>query len=482
MMNKKIYQVFTYLFVILSLLPAQAQQNSLQKFKNNKVLKHASIGFCVKDLSGKTVSSYNAETSRTPASTLKLVTTASALELLGADFRYKTTLERSKLEENHLIIRGSGDPTLGTSCMDNDPKAFMDDWIEAIVQNMDTTKVVHITVVDDLFGDEGISERWIWQDMGIQYAAPAYGISIFDNTSRVFLNTLRQDTCPIIIGAEPEMGMIYENRLTTNSKGQDNGYSRGEPLSNKRILTGDIPANRESFALRGDIPNPGLLLGNMIAQRLRDRGLLVDEVYTTLKDYQRQKHGWAYPYTIETDVFYVHQSPTLAEIVREVNVESNNHYTEHLIRTIGLRATLNGSTSVLDNGIEQVKELWKSKGLDVSSLFMYDGCGLAPSNAISASFLCDLLIYMQSKSAESAAFFDSLPVAGKEGTVKSLLRGTRLAGKVHVKSGTIVNVRCYSGYYVNGAKKYVFAIMVNNYNSPRSELMKAIEALLLSTL
>lgn len=480
-MNKKIYQIFTFLFIILSLLPAEAQQSPVQKFKSNKVLKHASIGFCVKDFSGKTISSYNADASRTPASTLKLVTTAAALELLGADFRYETTLERSKLEENHLIIRGSGDPTLGTSCLDNDPKAFLDRWIEGIVQNMDTTKVMNITVIDDLFGNEGISERWIWQDMGIQYAAPAYGISVFDNTSRVFLNTIRQDTCPIIIGSEPEMRMVYENRLTTNNRGQDNGYSRGEPLSNKRILTGDIPANRDSFALRGDIPNPGLLLGNMIAQRLRDRGLSVDEVYTTLKDYQRQQHGWAYPYTIETDVFYVHQSPALAEIVREVNVESNNHYTEHLIRTIGLRSPTNRGQSVLDNGIKQVKELWKSKGLDVSSLFMYDGCGLAPSNAVSASFLCDLLIYMQTKSNESTAFFESLPVAGKEGTVKSLLRGTRLAGKVHVKSGTIVNVRCYSGYYVNGAKKYAFAIMVNNYNSPRSELMKAIESLLLST-
>lgn len=471
-----------FLFLSLSLSSLQAQQTPVQKFKNNKVLKHASIGFCVKDFSGKTISSYNAEASRTPASTLKLVTSAAALELLGSDFRYETTLEKSKLEDNHLIIRGSGDPTLGTSCMNNDPKDFLETWIEAIVQNMDTSKVMNITIIDDLFGNEGISERWIWQDMGIQYAAPAYGISVFDNTSRVFLNTMRQDTCPIILGAEPEMGMIYENRLTTNNKGQDNGYSRGEPLSNKRILTGDIPAKRDNFALRGDIPNPGLLLGNMIAQRLRDRGMQINEVYTTLKDYQQQKHGGDYPYTIETDVFYVHQSPILAEIVREINMESNNHYTEHLIRTIGLSSPINGGQSILDNGIKRVKELWKSKGLDVSSLFMYDGCGLAPSNAVSPSFLCDLLIYMQTKSDESVAFFKSLPVAGKEGTVKSLLRGTRLAGKVHVKSGTIVNVRCYSGYYINGGKKYAFAIMVNNYNSPRSELMKAIESLLLNTL
>lgn len=86
---------------------------------------------------------------------------------------------------------------------------------------------------------------------------------------------------------------------------------------------------------------------------------------------------------------------------------------------------------------------------------------------------------MQTKSRYRDAFFASLPKAGQEGTVRYVLKGTRLQGKVFVKSGSIANVQCFAGYYINGDKKYAFSIMVNNYNSPRKDVVRAIENLLL---
>lgn len=479
-MNTKIYCLFIFFIICISGISAQSSADAIEQLTTNKQLRHASIGFCVKDFEGKEIASLNSLQSRTPASVLKTITTASALELLGGDFRYSTILAKDKNRENHLLIYGSGDPTLGTSCLNNNPTAFLEEWVSSIIQHFDTTKAIDITIVDDSFGYEGISERWIWQDMGIQYAAPAYGISLFDNTCKLYLNTTRKDTCPTILYSEPTIDFEFTNMLTLNDAGEDNGYMRGEPLSLKRLLTGDIPSGRTSFALKGDIPNPGLLLGQTLCKELRKRNIATGAVATTQTLYTAHMptntHYW-----FDKDIFYIHQSPPLRDIIREINVNSNNHYAEHLIRTIGRVKDTDTYASALKVGIEQVKGLWKDKEINTDGLLMYDGCGLAPSNAVSADMLCDMLVYMQKDSKNSADYLQSFPIAGRSGTVKNLLRNTRLEGKVYAKSGTIVNIRCYAGYYIDGDKKYAFAIMVNNYNSPLSEVVRAIEKLLLDT-
>ena len=411
---------------------------------------------------------------------MKTMTTATALEILGGNYKYKTILAKDKNKSNHLLVYGSGDPTLGSKCLNNDPTAFLKQWAKVIKLNFDTTKVIDITIVDDCFGYAGISDRWIWQDMGIDYAAPSYGISLFDNTCKLYLNTIRRDTCPVVLYSDPKIGFEFTNMLTVNATGKDNGYIRGEPLSNKRLLTGNIPSGRSSFALKGDIPNPGLLLGQVLADELKRSNVQIGMVETTYELYKENMPSNTH-YWFDCDTIYEHLSVPMRDIIREVNVNSNNHYAEQLIRTIGRAKNKNIYTSALDEGINVLKTMWKARGIDTDALFMYDGCGLAPSNAVSAEMICDMLVYMQKNSRNSADYLQSFPIAGRTGTVRGLLRGTRLAGKVYAKSGTIVNVRCYAGYYIEGNKKYAFAIFVNNYNSPRSEVVRAIEKLLLST-
>ena len=135
-------------------------------------------------------------------------------------------------------------------------------------------------------------------------------------------------------------------------------------------------------------------------------------------------------------------------------------------------ATSNGAVQV-------VRSYWKSKGLPVDQLFMYDGCGLSPEDAVSSQFLVDLLIYMQTKSSYKEAFVNSLPVSGESGTLTSFLKKTALQGKVHAKSGTISRVKCYAGYVNTNEKNYVFAIMVNNPNGTSKAATHKIEELLL---
>ena len=169
---KKLKIQYLLIFFVLGYytLSAQTREQSLQQFLNNKGLKHASVGICVKDFSGKEIISNDPDKAYTPASILKVVTTASALEVFGPDYRYKTTLAKDKNNKNGLLIHGYGDPTLGTEFLDNTPSLFLSQWIDKIKENFHSNDKIDITVIDDYFGYDGISEQWTYQDIGNYYA------------------------------------------------------------------------------------------------------------------------------------------------------------------------------------------------------------------------------------------------------------------------------------------------------------------------
>ncbi|MDR1436935.1 MAG: D-alanyl-D-alanine carboxypeptidase, partial [Candidatus Symbiothrix sp.] len=121
---------------------------------------------------------------------------------------------------------------------------------------------------------------------------------------------------------------------------------------------------------------------------------------------------------------------------------------------------------------------WEEKGLDASALFMCDGSGLSPLNAVSAGFLTDLLVYMYRTEGPSGAFSRSLPLAGQEGTVASFLKNTPLAGKARIKSGSITGVQSYSGYIEKNGGKYAFSLIINHFSGERPTLRKTVEELL----
>ena len=470
-----------HILVILTAcyLSSLSQPNKdVSKFLNTKGFEAASIGICVKDMTGKDILLHNGKTALVPASTMKVVTTATAIEILGENYRFKTDIAINENNSQQIIIHGYGDPTLGSEHMNEHPDSFLYSWTEAITKSIDNNKPITIEIDDSYFGYNGISNKWLQEDMGNYYAAGSYGISIFDNTYRLYFNTVNTNAIPQILRTTPVMkNIIFDNQLSTNTSGKDNGYINGESFSNFRKIVGDIPANRKSFSIKGDIPDPGLYLGEILADALIDKQIRVNNITT-----YREKLTDTNDNTKTTDkTIYSQYSPYLKEIIKVVNVKSNNHYAEHLIRAVGMtKKDIPVHFNALHEGISITKNYWEQKGIDINSLFMYDGCGLSPSDKISPELLCDILIYMQTKSKYKDAFFASLPKAGKEGTVKSLLKGTRLEGKVFVKSGSIADVQCFAGYYIDGNKKYTFSIMVNNYNSLRRNTVKAIEELLLS--
>lgn len=466
--------------IICSCFFSSTAQNTqaISDFQKNNALKYASIGFLIMDENEKELVSINKKTSFTPASTLKIVTTATALELFGNKFRFKTNLF---YDSNQIFVSGEGDPTLGSEYFYQNKNDFLNEWVTQI-EKLNINTSIHLYINDNYFGYQGTARKWIREDLGNYYAAGAYGISVYDNTYRLFFNTVDTSKPPRILRTEPEMkDIIFLNALKYNSTGSDNGYIWGEPFSNNRQLVGDIPSKKVSFSIKGDIPDPGKYLGQSLADILLTKGINVQAVETARSDYYN-KINIANKLNTLTP-FHIHQSPKLADIIRVINVKSNNHYTEHLIRRIGRFSKPDVFSEPLQEGISYITSFWKSKGLDTNGLFMYDGCGLSPSNAISAELLCNILSYMMHKSPYSADFLASFPRAGVDGTVRNILKGTRLEGKIYMKSGSIAGVQSYAGYYIKGDKKYTFAILVNKFNNKdRGRVRKAIETLLLNTL
>lgn len=466
------------LLSLLSLLLhiSLSAQSPLQQFIDNPALKHASVGVHVIDLStGKTIVSHDSEKSLTPASIAKIITTATSLEVLGEDYRYETKVGLDVNIPYRINVLGSGDPTLGSSAFGTNPSAFFLNVLSAANRELDVDKEYEIIVVDNLFGYDGVSPEWTWIDLGNYYAPGSYGVSIYDNTYKMYLDSKKPNATPNILRTEPYMhDLRFTNLLTLNTTGSDNAYIYGAPFSNYREVRGNIPAGRESFIIKGDIPNPGLLLGQTLADYLASSGINVTNIRTTRDDYlDHNKKDYPIIESLHTQL-----SPPLKEIIREINVKSNNHYAEHLIRTIG---TVNGpNEDALQSGIDFVNKFWNQKGVSTTSMSIYDGSGLAPKNAFSSQFLTDILVYMYGNSKYSKSFIDSLPKAGREGTLKNFLKGSKYDGKIIAKSGSIGGVHCYSGYLLDGNKKYAFTVMVNKFNGTRPQVRSAIEKFLLS--
>lgn len=476
--------VLLCLLICLHLLAGAQTPAPVKWLLQAPYMRGASFSLVVKDVQeGRTVYSYDTDRLQSPASVLKTVATATALEILGEDYRYPTTLEYDGILENgtlegNLYIKGSGDPSLGSSHFAPGQNKFLSTWIAALQK----AGIKHITgsVISDesIFDTEGVSIKWLREDMGNYYAPGSYGISIFDNMYKLSLQTGAAGTRPVLKGTEPDIPFIrFKNYLKAAPVSSDSAYIIGAPLDDVRYLYGVLPANREAYVLKGDIPDPALYLARYLTDQLQQKGIRVDgspSCYRIEVEENRWKKG-------ERKEIVTTYSPTLREIASVCNHVSHNLYADALVKTVGLqyKPRRNEMISSFGRGVLVVKEYWEKKGLDVFPLRMNDGSGLAPADKVSAGFMGELLVYMATESAVSDAFIASLPQAGIEGSVRNFLKGSKLQGKAHLKSGGITGVRSYAGYITKDGKTYAVAVFSNNYSCPMSRMTRALEKLLL---
>lgn len=458
----------------------------MEKFLHAPYMRGASVSIMIKDVrSDSVVFGYDVEKEVTPASVMKIVTTATVLEILGERFRYETAVMHDGDIRNHVLygniyIRGSGDPTTGSSDTKTGRDKIIREWVSAI-KNKDIRKITGAVIADEsVFDTEGVSMKWLREDLGSYYGQGSYGLNIYDNRYSLFLNTGEPGDKPEIGRSEPDMSpfIVFRNYLTAQNADTDSAYIVGLPYSTERYLYGALPANRTAHKLQGDIPEPALFLARHVTERLKQEGIEIagePACYRILS----QDGKWE---KRERKIITTSYSPPLKDIIRTTNHVSHNLYADALLKTIGRRYKPDEAASSFEKGIGALHAYWEGKGLETSSLWMFDGSGLSPADKITAAFLCDLLSYMATKPAATDAFMQSLPRAGMDGTVQNMLKGSALHGKARLKSGSMSRVRCYAGYVTKNDRLYAVAFLVNNFSCKQNRIKTDMEELLLSLL
>ncbi len=462
-----------FLFCVLQYANATDPLASLwTKIDTLPSTRHAQVGFACKNVNtGTMVSSHFSQKTFTPASVTKVITTATALEMLGADFKFQTwieydgTIDEQGTLNGNIYVRGEGDPTLGSSYF-HDSVGFLKHWKSEITK-LGIKKINgNIIAETGLYDDEVVSPLWIGEDIGTYYGAGVFAISCYDNTEYVTVNTKSGKAMVVRISPKLNDTDTILPCINVSRRARKNDvYLAGEPGLGTRFLRGELHPYMDNMTFKCDISNPPLLLVNCLKKELEISGVKVSG-----KCMVKNTHGAKGRKTI-----YIQLSPALSEIVRSTNIFSNNNFAEHIFKHLSLK---NDSIASFDKSAENVINYWKGKGFDTSAAFMYDGSGLTPKNAFSPDFIVEILSYMKSQSKYADAYFRSFAIAGKEGTVHSLLTNFPAQTSFHVKSGSFKNVQCYAGYFTKGGQTFAFCIMVNNFYGTRPKLRQIIEEIL----
>jgi len=484
-MNKKISYAFTCLIAFLfsnSIVAQQTIADFINELKKDTELQNASISLSAMDAkTGTSVCDYNCKLSLTPASTMKIITTGSALQLLGKDFRYETLLQysgtfdkASGIITGDLYIKGGGDPSLNSEYFRKPEDTFYvaNKWAAAL-KDKGVKKITGQIVVDVSCFEEDIPANWVWGDMGNYFGAAPSGLSYNDNKFYiVYKPAVKNGDSMCISKLVPQIDDIHIINYVKAGGAEDNAMVYRAPFGTDIKISGTLPAGTKPLAIEGSLPYPEKLLAKHLQIALATQGIeVMNKTVLKITAYTKKQ------YTKQLTTIYTNKSASLEKIIFFTNLHSNNQYAESIFRTIALKKAGFGSTW---QGIQTVTNFLKTKGFDASGLFISDGSGLSRSNAVTAEHLTKILYMMSSDSLTKASFINSLPIAGISGSLRSLGKSTALENNLKAKSGYITRVRSYAGYMkTKSGKEICVSLIVNNFNGSPTDTKKKMEQIFL---
>lgn len=410
---------------------------------------------------------YNAEKALTPASNQKIFTTAAALDILGPDYRYETTLYFDGIVEGtvlrgDLIIRGSGDPAFGSRTLRGpDP---LRGWAERLAE-MGVTRIDGRVIGDArALAYQPYAEGWDVAHVAREaFAPPSGGLVYRDNLVRIHLQAA-QPGQPAAVRDDPAGYFTIRNHTTTSTRGAGRFASVDRRLGQEIVdLRGSVTRNyRGSFRLPVSDPTAFTLYNFHVA--LERAGVQVDGPLVDASSLT------APPVYDELDPLFAHYSPPIAEIVRYINKESNNLFAEQVFRTLGWDGSIEGAE-------RRVRVFLREAGIDSRGLHLLDGSGLSRKSLVTPAALGQLLAHMYTHEA-SDAFRASLANGGERRTTLQ----HRLAGSaVEGKTGSLQGVRTLSGYTTAAdGQPLAFVIFANNFAIPSYRIRNLTDSLVLA--
>lgn len=403
----------------------------------------------------QTIYERNPDTLMMPASNFKLLVSATALELLGPDYTFKTEVYATgKLNkgvlDGHIIIKGGGDPVLLTADVADLAKQ---------VKAAGIYRVNGCVIADDtLFDKQRLGWGWGWADLTYYYAAEISALALNRNTVDVYVYPGKTEGADAEVKLVPDTDYLtIESTATTGKPGSRNTIYVNRALGQNVLRIGGSIAQGENVTRRTapvTVKEPGLYAACVFASELAKQDVKVVGGVVAGKT------------PVDAKPVATHTSPPLSKILALLNKPSDNLIAETLLKDLGAIIKGRGSSSA---GAEVEMEFAKSIGMDPSELSVADGSGLSRLNYISASNLAALLSYMYS-SKNSKAFLDSLPIAGVDGSLRSRMRNTSAEGNVKAKTGYIARVSSLSGYVsTKSGEPLAFSILFNNHLCRKSE-------------
>lgn len=485
-MKSQLYTLISFIFILFNgfsqednVKPSNKIQLLADEISNYNGLRHAPFSFYVKNLDDNSVvANINSNLSIPAASTMKLVTTATAIKVLGTKYKFTTQIKYSGYIDSttntlhgDLYIIGGGDPTLGSKYYNKPGKErdFLTKWADSIY-NSGIHKIEGRVIADaSIYKYQGVPSGWVWGDLGNYYGAGPSGLTIFDNILKLHFKTgpnIRDST--ELICTHPYIpNLTIHNQVISAKSKRDNAYVYSAPYSDFMFVKGSLHQNEDNFMVKGTIPDPEFVFAYEMDYALEKAGVHT-AFYPTTNRILISDTTYSKP---NQNTLFKHYSPSLTSIINWTNQRSVNLFAEHLLCQISVKRNGYGSTY---NGALITQAYWKSK-IDASGLFMTDGSGLSRSNAVNSKFFIELLAYMK----DSQVLKNSLAIAGKKGTMASIGRNTSASGRVSGKSGTMTRMKAYTGYVkTKTGKNLAYAMIINNYNCRTSDVKKYFQAIM----
>jgi D-alanyl-D-alanine carboxypeptidase/D-alanyl-D-alanine-endopeptidase (penicillin-binding protein 4) len=427
----------------------QKLQTAVSHLQQDAQSTYASISLTVLDAkTGEVVFSANPNMGLAPASTLKTVTTITAMNLLGPDYRFKTTLVGSAggslsadgTWSGNIIITGGDDPTLGSFRWEETKESFI---LRQFVEGLKKAGIKKINGSIIATGTNHPPQGWIWQDMGNYYGAFPNNLCWRENLYDVLLRPTQVGKPVVMAGTVPAMPYLqFINQLITGSAGSgDNAYATLPVNSNKVFLQGTYAVDQEKRKIAAALPDPAFEAARRLKDTLESAGITVsgnatsETILTTTNSNFDMSLG---------KIFVTHYSPPLRKVIYWLNQKSINLYAEQILLAMADSLKTNDYPSVTRN-------YWKAHGIDINSLNIVDGSGLSPGNRVTTMAMARIL-QTAKKETWFPDFYESLPVYNN----------------MHMKSGTINNTLAYAGYQAYNGRELCFSIIVNNYNGSSS--------------
>lgn len=419
-----------------------------QRFESDSQLQSAlSSLYVINAGTGEVVFDKNSRIGLATASTLKIVTAATAYELLGKDFRYATQFGfagkvKNRELQGNLLVRPSGDPTLGSWRWKGTTDTVIIEKLVSEVRQLNINTYNSIAVDANGWNEEAIPDGWTWQDIGNYYGAGASGLNWRENQYDILLKSGKKIGDPVSVTRTNPVYVqkAFISLATSAAKGSgDNAYIYYPLGDTNVVIRGTIPVNENAFTISAANPKVTTDFTSLLANSLHKR-LNIHPVYRPTS-------------AVDTTIFFTHYSPSLDSIVYWFLKKSINLYGESLLKTLAYQKKGLGAT---EEGVHITREFWRDKGIDPVELNIVDGSGLSPLNRVTTHAQVQVLQYARIQS-WFQAYFDAFPVYND----------------MKMKSGTIHAVKGFCGYHTSkDGNVYIFSFLVNNYNGSSGTLVR----------